>query len=86
MHLTEPDMAHSLQVRDNGVAGFVPATEIARPGLRAGGARMREALVPETCRSEFNPESSGSCVGHVRSELSRRIRIVAAPALVQVAT
>ncbi|MDE0697579.1 MAG: hypothetical protein OXH76_17290 [Boseongicola sp.] len=77
-------MAYSTQFHDHGVAGFVRGSGIARPDLKVGVARMREA--PETGHSEFDPGFSESCFGHVRSELSRRRRIVTALALVQVAT
>ena len=79
-------MAYSAQVHDRGSADVVPEPKFARPDLKFGVARMGEASVPETGHSEFDPEFSESCFGHVRSELSRRIRIVTALADVQVAT
>ena len=79
-------MACSPQIDDRDAAGFVPGPEIARPDLKLGGARMREASAPETGHSGFDPELSESCFGHVHSDFSRRVQIVAAPATEKVAT
>ncbi len=79
-------MANSPQIDDRDAAGFVPRPELARPDLKLGGARMREALAPEIGSSELDPEIPDSCFGRVQPELSRRVHIVAAPAIEQVAT
>ena len=79
-------MAHSPQIDDHDVAGFVPRREMARSDLKAGAARMHEALVRGIRHSEFDPEISDGRSGHVRSELSRHVRLVTARSLVRVAT
>lgn len=79
-------MAHSPQIDGHDDAGRVPRPELARPDLKVGVARIREALVPEIGSSELDPETPDSCFGRVQPELSRRVHIVAAPAIEQVAT
>ena len=79
-------MAYSPQIDGHDDAVLVPRPELARPDLKVSVARIHEALAPEIGSSELDPEIPDSCFGHVQPELSRRVHIVAAPAIEQVAT
>ncbi len=79
-------MAFSPQIDDHDVAGFVPRPKIVRPALKFSVASMHEALAPEIGFSELNPEFPDTCFVHVNSEHSRRVDIVAALVIEQVAT
>ena len=79
-------MTYSPEIDDRDVAGFVPGPEVARPEFKFGVARLCEALEPKIGHSELNPEISRPCFGRVHPEPPKRVHIVAALALEEVAT